>query len=135
MKKSTAIAGAAVGGLLVGGITVLGARILMVTKGPPTVAEAVKHLTVYDNGPSVWLEMKFLYPYVDSGGYKGGVYAFTFTGSDGSNLNPQAIAAVIQKESSISFEFAKMAGSEPIKVFYDGVLKLTLTSPSTVFFV
>lgn len=110
------------------GVVGVGLAAYLKLKGgsPPDLAA---RLTAWDEGPGVWLDLKPLYSYVESNGAKGGVYAFTFSGpGDSSHENPQAIVCVTEGK----LEAAKLAGTQTIRIFYDGVEKIRLTTPSVV---
>jgi hypothetical protein len=120
MNKTTML------GVGVVGIGLAAAYMKMKGGGPSDLAA---RLTAWDEGPSAWLDLKHLYSYTESSGAKGDVYAFTFSGpGDSSHENPQAIICVTEG----NLEAAKLAGTQTIRIFYDGVEKIRLTTPSVV---
>jgi hypothetical protein len=106
---------------------------------PSDVAAIASHLNVYDYNAVAWMEPKALGTYVESSGAIVGIYAFNWTapagGADKSQDNPQAIVCVklLRSTGEIGFEAAKLTGGQAVNIYYDNVLKATLTSGSVLF--
>ena len=130
------------GKILLGAAAVLGLGILaMKARGgpgtPSGVQAAASHLAVYDEATKEALAARQLMSYKESGGLQAGMFVYTFTapaGGEGSVNNPQAVICIaVQKDGTCTFECAKLAGVEPIGVFYDNVLECALTASSAIF--